>query len=352
MTENGACIDVEQITNIIKTNGVQNDADWMAIILFVRNLLTKLTVYTEEKKAEIQREICTQLAQKDFSDTHLETIIAMLDMYIMQNIGSLELEEALAQEKRSAALLLNEMNDIVASMQGSHERHQSKLDSFKDETVSVIEECNKKSLIISKVREMFQGLIVEFQEEARALNEKAQQFEQTANFDPLLTDLHNRRALEIFLQAAAMEYENTGEPLSMMMIDVDHFKTVNDTCGHQAGDDVLRALAHIITAHAIQYSGFAARYGGEELVIIMKGLTQEMASIKAEAIRADVENYDFRIRTDGQLAEHSLRFTVSIGVAEMHKGWNAGSLVGAADKAMYQAKNTGRNQVRRAPEIS
>jgi len=349
MKADNTCPDVDKLTSFISNAGVGKDADWMAIILFVRNLLTQLTVYSDEKKAEIQNDICEQLAKNDFSDRQFETIIAMLDMYLMQSIGTLELEEALTREKRSANRLLNEMNEMIGAMQGTNERHTLKLDDFKDQTVGVIEAGTKKGVIVSKVRGMFQDLIIEFKEEARELNEKALQLEQTANFDPMLTELHNRRAMDVFMQAAVKEHNESGEPLTMMLIDVDHFKKVNDTYGHQAGDDVLRALARTLTAHSMQYSGFAARYGGEELVIVMKGMDMDKAAIKAEALRYDIEKYDFRVRTDGQLEDTPIQFTVSIGVSRLHKGWNVGNLVGAADKALYEAKNNGRNRVCLAP---
>lgn len=334
-----------ELSHIMKSAGINDDADWMAIVLFVRNLLTRLTVYTDEKKAEIQREICSQLAQKDFSDEHYEAIIAMLDMYIMQNIGALELEEALSREKRSGAELLNEMKEMIVAMQGTNSRQQDNLNSFKEETIGVIQAGTKKSVIVSKVRGMFQELIAEFKEEARELNAKAKQLEQSAYFDPLLTELHNRRALDVHLQKTVNDLKDEPTPLSLMMIDVDHFKKVNDTYGHQAGDDVLRALARIITAHATQYSGFSARYGGEELIIVMKDMTLDTAAIKAEAVRADVERYDFRVRTDGKLSDDSLQFTVSIGVSTWQEGWETSDLIRAADQALYEAKESGRNKV-------
>lgn len=345
MTTNNTCSDLGSLSQLLKASGINNDPNWMAVILFVRNLLTHLTVYTDEKKAEIQKEVCAILAARDFSDEQYEIIIAMLDSYIMQNIGTLELEEALAREKRTAATLLNEMNDIIGSMSGVNERQEDRLDTIKKDTVNVIQEGTQRSLIVSRVRDMFQELITEFKEEARELNAKAEHFRQTANFDPLLTELHNRRAMDAYMREAVEDSTANGTPLSMMMIDVDHFKRVNDTYGHMAGDDVLRALASIVTAHSLQYSGFAARYGGEEIVIVMPEMNISTAVIKAEALRADVENYDFRIRTDGQLAEESLQFTVSVGVAQLSDNGGPGTLISAADTALYQAKNTGRNRV-------
>jgi diguanylate cyclase (GGDEF)-like protein len=193
---------------------------------------------------------------------------------------------------------------------------------------------------------MFQELIEEFREEARVLNAKAEHFRMTADFDPLLTELHNRRSLEAHLRVAVEEFARSGTPLSLMMIDVDHFKNVNDTHGHQAGDDVLRALARIVNTHAIQYDGFAARYGGEELIVAVQDMDLNRAAVMAEALRADVEDYDFRVRTNGQLADTPINFTVSVGVARLKVGWSAGDLIGAADAALYQAKDAGRNQVR------
>ncbi|MBI9078846.1 MAG: GGDEF domain-containing protein [Pseudodesulfovibrio sp.] len=345
MTQKNARKSMGELSAILKNFGIDNDQDWLAIVLFVRNLLTKLSIYSDKKKIEIQQEIFRELAKKDFSDKQFETIIAMLDMYIMQTIGALELEESLAQEKRSATQLLNEMHGIINSMQGNCERQNRKLDAFKEQTVGVIKSGKDQSLIVSKVRDMFQDLIVEFKEEARELQAKARMLEHTANFDPMLTELHNRRALDAFINDAVLGQRKKDAPLSLMMIDVDHFKKVNDTYGHQAGDDFLHALARIICAHAIQYQSFTARYGGEELVIVMKGMTLDKAILKAEAIRADVESYDFRIRTDGQLANKPIQFTVSIGVAQWRTDWNSGKLVNAADTALYEAKDSGRNQV-------
>lgn len=324
--------------------GIGNEPDWIAVVLFIRNLLTKLSIYTDEKKAEIQEEVAKELVKKDFSASHFEEIIAMLDMYIMQTIGALELEEALTREKRSAAQLINEMDEIIDSMHGSNERQNRKLDAFKERTVGVIRSSADKSIIVSKVRGLFNELIAEFKQEAADLHAKAQMLEHTANFDPMLTELHNRRAFDAFLQDAVTKQQKESISLSLMMIDVDHFKQVNDTYGHQTGDDVLRALSRILTAHAIQYQGFVARYGGEELAIVATGMEQFLAAIKAEAIRAGVEAYEFRTRVNGKL-DQQVKFTVSIGVAQLQDGWDVGQLIQAADEALYEAKNSGRNKV-------
>tara|TARA_Y100001954_G_scaffold239632_1_gene317051 strand:+ start:8890 stop:9936 length:1047 start_codon:yes stop_codon:yes gene_type:complete len=340
---------MDGFTTLMRTSGVKDDSDWLAVVLFVRNLLSKLSVYSDDKKAEIQRELFKELAKKDFSTEHFEEVVAMLDMYIMQTIGALELEEALTREKRSAAQLLNEMGEIIDTMHGSNQRQRRKLAAFKEHTVGVISSGDSKSVIVGKVRELFTELIAEFKEEARTLNARAQMLERTANFDPMLTELHNRRAFDAYLSEAVSGLKGDSPPLCLMMIDVDHFKRVNDTYGHQTGDDVLRALARILTTHAILYQGFTARYGGEELVVVTRNLNLESAYIKAEALRSSVEDYDFRNRHDGQLDEQ-IKFTVSIGVAQWREGWDVGQLISAADSALYMAKNSGRNRVCQSEE--
>jgi diguanylate cyclase (GGDEF)-like protein len=344
------CHEIELLARKLRETDNPREADWMAVILFVRNLLPRLTVYSDDKKSEIQFEVCDQLMENDFSEDRLEEILALLDGYLMQTIGTLELEEALTQEKRTAALLLGEMNEMISSMHGANARRDRRLNTFQAETVEAIGEDGQKSHIVSRVRGMFRELIEEFREETRALNAKAEHFRMTADFDPLLTELHNRRSLEAHLNGAVEAFARAGTPLALMMIDVDHFKDVNDTHGHQAGDDVLRALARIVNTHAVRSGGFAARYGGEELMVVLQDLDLDRAAALAEELRAEVERYDFRIRTNGVLEETPINFTVSVGVARLKVGWGAAELIGAADAAMYQAKRAGRNQVRTPPK--
>ena len=337
--------ELECVADVVNKFDIGNDPDWLSIILFVRNLLGHLSVYSDEKKLEIQKEVFSELSKKDFSEKQFENVIAMLDMFIMQTIGAMELEEALAEEKRSAVQLLNEMNAVIDSLQGSSERQGRKLNDFKEKTVNVIESDKERSVIVSKVRSIFQELITEFREESRELQDRARVLEHTANYDPLLSTLHNRRSLDGYLKEVVEGQTEESLPLSLIMIDVDFFKKVNDTFGHQTGDDLLKVLARIVTAHALQHQAFPARYGGEELVLVMKRVPKSIAALCAEAIRDEVEKYDFRARTEGKLSEEPIHFTISAGVAQWQAGWDLARLVGAADAALYAAKNTGRNKV-------
>ena len=159
-----------------------------------------------------------------------------------------------------------------------------------------------------------------------------------------LTSLANRRRFE---ERLSDEVERArrfpAQPLTLVMIDIDDFKGVNDRLGHVAGDEVLRAVA-AAARDGRRESDLAARYGGEELALILPGADLAGAAQAAERIRSAVEHLDFKLRdTDGE----PLRVTVSAGVAAFgHRAEDAARLVAAADDALYEAKRAGKNRVR------
>lgn len=166
--------------------------------------------------------------------------------------------------------------------------------------------------------------------------------EQLAQTDPL-TSLLNRRALTERITAEmerALRYDST---LALLMIDLDHFKSINDTWGHLVGDDVLRDVAALL-GRTIRLSDIVARYGGEEFLILLPETDEEGAEAFAERIRAAVEGHAF---ASDSLAE-PLRLTASVGVAVFPAAGveNVEDLFARADAALYRAKADGRNRVR------
>jgi len=134
-------------------------------------------------------------------------------------------------------------------------------------------------------------------------------------------------------------------PVSLVMIDIDHFKRFNDTYGHQSGDEVLRHVAQL-TAGALRRSDAVARYGGEEFVVLLPEATLQDALAVAEKIRTEVERGALGV--GGVL--RPLQVTVSLGVAAFPSdAINGPDLVAAADRALYEAKNGGRNRVCHVP---
>lgn len=155
-----------------------------------------------------------------------------------------------------------------------------------------------------------------------------------------LTQIHNQRYLTEFLEREIVRSQRHARPLSVLMIDLDRFKTVNDTFGHLCGDFVLREMADIIRG-SVRKEDLFARYGGEEFVLVLVETTTEEAVLVAERIRASVADHQFRFEST------PLKLTISIGIASMNgdMSMSTASLLRAADDNLYHAKRSGRNRV-------
>ncbi|KIL99164.1 diguanylate cyclase/phosphodiesterase (GGDEF & EAL domains) with PAS/PAC sensor(s) [Paramagnetospirillum magnetotacticum MS-1] len=157
-----------------------------------------------------------------------------------------------------------------------------------------------------------------------------------------LTQLANRKLFDHSLNLAVLDAQASEAPLSLLMIDIDHFKQFNDTYGHQLGDQVLKLVARSLSEIA-QAKDTAARYGGEEFAVILPATPLEKSMEVAEAIRNQVSTKRLTNRRTGQVLG---QVTLSIGAARLKDAEPADSLVHRADEAMYLAKRDGRNRVK------
>ena len=162
-----------------------------------------------------------------------------------------------------------------------------------------------------------------------------------------LTGLYNRHYLNTHLANMVQQALANGKELALMILDMDHFKMVNDTYGHDAGDMVLKQLGEVII-HTSRSTDLAARFGGEEFVILMPETDPQAALNAANRMREAVENVPLRINNDGE----TIKRTVSIGVASLHhENDSAEGLLKRADEALYSAKHSGRNTVKVATNL-
>jgi len=160
---------------------------------------------------------------------------------------------------------------------------------------------------------------------------------QQANHDTL-TGLFNRRYLDDTLPRELNHARRKNSPISIAMLDIDHFKKFNDTFGHEAGDVILREIGHLFREN-LRSSDIACRYGGEEFVLVLLDSTQEESYSRFEKIREQVK--DLQIRYQEKLLG---KMSVSIGIVEANGNLlSAEELVAAADKALYAAKHAGRD---------
>jgi diguanylate cyclase (GGDEF)-like protein/PAS domain S-box-containing protein len=158
-----------------------------------------------------------------------------------------------------------------------------------------------------------------------------------------LTGLFNRRYLEDTFERELIRAARQNHPVSVVMGDLDHFKVINDTYGHQAGDTVLREFGRLLKLHA-RGSDICCRYGGEEFLLILPDMTEENACERAEQLRVAIADTTIMFDTS------AIRVTASFGVASFPRHGRTGDkLIGAADHALYTAKELGRNQVHGCP---
>lgn len=170
--------------------------------------------------------------------------------------------------------------------------------------------------------------------------QKLGEFYRQLSMNDGLTGLYNRNWLADMLPKLVATAHRGATPLALVMIDLDHFKKFNDTHGHLAGDDALRAAASVLSA-ALRPTDFAVRYGGEELMVILPETPQDLAMLVAERLCERMRNADIFNDTKVPLPH----VTASFGVAVLYEGMPDKALIAAADAALYRAKDGGRNRV-------
>lgn len=156
-----------------------------------------------------------------------------------------------------------------------------------------------------------------------------------------LTGLHNRKAFDQRFQELTDDAKREGKALTLLMMDIDFFKSFNDNFGHQVGDQVLRLVARTLT-DGVKGKDFVSRYGGEEFVVLLPETNLDSAIFVANSLRQAIANKEVINRSTGDKLG---RITISVGAAEYRKGEKTTDFLDRADKALYRAKNNGRNRV-------
>jgi diguanylate cyclase (GGDEF)-like protein len=174
-------------------------------------------------------------------------------------------------------------------------------------------------------------------ERTRKLLEKTRELERMATHDPL-TGLYNRRYADEYLEQRIEEHARYRRRLAIALVDLDHFKSINDHFSHDAGDQVLKAVGAILSERCRE-TDMVARYGGEEFLVCFPETTAVASRQVCEQIRKAIEDTDWDRVVEG------VGLTLSAGVAEMQEGMSRRDLLGAADRALYEAKSAGRNRV-------
>ncbi len=227
-----------------------------------------------------------------------------------------------------------ELRDIPVIMLTGHEDREHKIRLLGQGASDYITKPFDAGELVARVKVHLK--IKTLQDELKASNAKLEQLSTT---DPL-TGLRNRRYMMEMLEKEMQRAERKGTHLSMIMLDIDHFKQVNDRYGHQSGDRVLVDVAGLSSVEMRSYD-CAARYGGEEFALVLPETSHDDAISIAERIRSRIQQHPFT----GQLK--GVRVTVSLGVATYPADFitSIEDLIREADEALYRAKGAGRNRV-------
>ncbi len=256
----------------------------------------------------------------------------------------------------------NVLKEILEKVAGYNEEQvQDLVDEVGEKTLEVlssfdIEAGNMKpySQILQEANEELEKLNLSYEQLVMELKQAKEKAEKLANelmkankklrdmaFKDGLTGLYNHRYFQELMDRELSRAQRYRRPLALIMIDIDHFKKINDTYGHPQGDVVLRSISRVIR-ESIRESDIAARYGGEEFAIVLPETDLKGAAAAAERIRRKVEAE--KIKLNGK----EVGVTISLGVAALErpgKGIKKSDIIDLADKALYKSKTSGRNKI-------
>jgi diguanylate cyclase len=297
--------------------------------------------YTLGSPPELKRAIDILIGNKRKFDPHINREIHA------SYVGTKAADEAVAYE------VSQQLHSVMASarqfLTTAIADNRSQMAAINDVAEQTEAGVDPKHLVESLMGELARAttratrLEVSFVEKSRELatiRDSLVQSEERAKTDTL-TGLPNRRALEEFFRKAQLAALEQDDPVSVLLLDIDHFKRFNDEFGHGVGDQVLRLMAKVLRER-VRDIDLPARYGGEELIVVLPSAGLATATAVAERIRRAVAECHISRRSTGETLPG---ITISIGVAQFQGGESMADLIERCDRALYQAKNSGRNRV-------
>lgn len=211
------------------------------------------------------------------------------------------------------------------------------------ELAGLVQDLRRANAVMMAANRRLEADVLDARMETARILDRLDEAEQVARTDPL-TGMANRRGILEELKAAMKRTAETGRPLAIGLVDIDHFKRVNDQWGHAIGDEVLRCIGGHLANHAKKAGNgaIAGRQGGEEFLMLLPGMSLQQAAAAIDAARAQLVRQVIRRATDGASLG---RISFSAGVAMQRPEDSADMLVDRADSALYAAKRAGRDRV-------
>ncbi|MDX2128633.1 MAG: diguanylate cyclase [Chloroherpetonaceae bacterium] len=274
-------------------------------------------------------EVVTAFSSKDALDIlAIEEIDVVITDWMMPEMDGYELTKAIREQQANRYVFI-----IMISARGGKWRYIEAMESGVDDFISKPLDGDE---VLAKLRTAKRMLAYQSVLYERSITDK-------------LTGLSNRSKFYEFFQKEWRRLARNASPLSLLMIDVDHFKKYNDTYGHLAGDKALQEVSSVLKHASQRVTDLAARLGGEEFAIIYSNTDLNTAHRYAESIRTAVSN--LRIRNEGVSPDHYLSVSIGIFSLSVTPSESMDTFIEFADKALYQAKSRGRNQICLYPNL-
>jgi diguanylate cyclase len=298
--------------------------------------------YISDEIAELSQII--RVLVRNTQDLNEETVYRLYHKYF--GIGAFNKELSAGVEGLQAAVerVEDAVDEVLRETEGFCSNLGTAAQRLGEDDIS-IEEARDLTLTLAddtnRTRDKcvdFKGSLAEYNHEVRRVRNELELVRRDALTDTL-TGIANRKHFDSALREAVTQSMETGEDLTLLMIDIDRFKHFNDNYGHRAGDGVLKEVARVLV-NSTKGADTVARYGGEEFSVILPDTSLENARKLAEKLRANVSNRRIRSKKTG---EDFGQLTVSIGLTCLKLGENILEFVDRADEALYQAKQAGRN---------
>ena len=248
--------------------------------------------------------------------------------------------------------IIEEIDQVMAlidSAVGSANKHDASLADVttklgratdRDAVRGILESLVQTAADIRRDNKALEARLKSSKQEITQLQQNLETVRNESLTDPLTT-LANRKYFDEALAATLAESADTNEPMSLMLTDIDHFKTFNDTFGHLTGDQVLRLVALTVKQN-VKGQDIAARYGGEEFAVVLPNTALRQALTVADHIRRAVMAKELKKKSTGEILG---RVTISVGVSMLKLGDDTDALIERADACLYAAKRNGRNRV-------
>ncbi|WP_448091472.1 diguanylate cyclase [Pseudomonas lini] len=309
---------------------LQNGLNWYELLPILDDLATLMLAITDSGQHEFEAYL-QQLNERlesfqsnlqAASDGHADNRSAAreMDTQIREQVDGLQ---SSMQEAADLDDLKHVLENHLEGLLGTMDQHQKQRDEREQEVAARLQSLAER--------------VAHMEQEALGYREHLEEQRQKALIDPL-TGLPNRAAWSERLEHEIGQWQQQGNTLLLAMLDLDHFKRINDNYGHLAGDKVLKIIASVLRKR-LRGTDFIARFGGEEFVLLMPATIPMVGAILLETLRASIEACPFHFKGE------RVTITISMGLTAFRPGEHSDLVLKRADQALYRAKNTGRNRV-------